>query len=214
MSAALVALGLTLSAWFFAGPVGGWDARVVNWFADQRSDLVNGISTWGSRFSDTLVIVVGTATVAGFLLARRHWPDALFLVLAPAVEVTAFLVATLVVDRDRPGVVRLDEAPPTSSFPSGHVAAAVAFYVALALVVSNRTEWRLARLAAWLVAIVVPLTVAWSRMYRGMHYPTDVAVGYVAGLACVVLALVTVRTVCVVAARRAEPVPAPLEVLT
>lgn len=61
---------------------------------------------------------------------------------------------------------------PTSSFPSGHIAATICLYTAIAVLVMARTDrwWR------WLsvvLAVVMPLGVATSRMYRGMHHPTD-----------------------------------------
>jgi membrane-associated phospholipid phosphatase len=79
------------------------------------------------------------------------------------------VTTTLLVHRARPNVVRLDQAPPTSSFPSGHTSAAVALYGAAAILVvrySTRAAWRRVAVA---IAIVVPLIVASSRLYRGMH---------------------------------------------
>jgi undecaprenyl-diphosphatase len=204
LSVALVALGLVLTNRLLDGPLGAWDLDVNVWLAERRTGLWNDLSAIGSKFSDTLVIITATAIAALVLVVRRHWRDALFIVLAPTIEVTAFLVATFVVDRDRPAVERLDSAPPTSSFPSGHVAAAVAFYVALAIVTSNRVRSVVVVAAAWMVAAVVPLCVLGSRVYRGMHFPTDVIVGYVAGWVCVAMALLAVRTASAVAARRSS----------
>jgi undecaprenyl-diphosphatase len=69
-------------------------------------------------------------------------------------------------------VAHLDGKLPTSSFPSGHVAATICLYAAIALFVFPRTRqwWR------WLfvtAAALMPLWIAVSRMYRGMHHPTD-----------------------------------------
>jgi undecaprenyl-diphosphatase len=208
LSVVLVALGLTLTNWLLDGPLGTWDVDVSVWIAERRTELWNDLTYVGSRFSDTFVIIIATGAVALVLLVRRYWRDALFIVLAPTIEVTAFLVATFVVERDRPAVEQLDSAPPTSSFPSGHVAAAVAFYVALAIVTSNRVRSVVLVTAAWVVAIVVPLCVLGSRVYRGMHFPTDVIVGYAAGLVCVAMALLAVRTASAVAARRSLARPA------
>jgi len=77
----------------------------------------------------------------------------------------------LVVQRPRPQLSSSAIATPTSfSFPSGHTAFACALVIALLLTLR---DWRL-RWVAWLLGVVVVLLVAWSRMYLGVHFPTDV----------------------------------------
>ena len=96
-------------------------------------------------------------------------------------ELFIFLLVTNTVHRQRPPVPRLDPAPPTSSFPSGHTAAAMALYGCLAIVLLRQmTHRRLARVLAVLCFCVPPI-VAVSRVYRGMHYPTDVLFGAIGG---------------------------------
>ena len=76
---------------------------------------------------------------------------------------------------------RLDVAPPTSSFPSGHTAAAVALYGCLALVVLRQSANRWAARTIAVLCCCVPVIVAVSRVYRGMHYLTDVLGGVLLG---------------------------------
>jgi membrane-associated phospholipid phosphatase len=206
LSTALVALGLLLTRVVLADPIAGGrlgeaDADVNRWLALRRTDLLDTLTAWGSRLSDTLTIVVATAVLTLVFLIRRWWREALLLVLSPTVEVTAFLVTTFVVGRDRPPVEHLDTAPPTSSFPSGHVAAAVAFYVALALIIDRRARHAAVRIAGWVLAVLAPAAVLFSRLYRGMHFPTDVTVGVLGGLAALAVALTAVRAASWVAAR-------------
>ena len=67
----------------------------------------------------------------------------------------------------------MDGQMPTSSFPSGHIAATMCIWIAIAILVIGRVKgWY--RWLALAPAIVMPLGVALSRMYRGMHHPTDV----------------------------------------
>jgi membrane-associated phospholipid phosphatase len=114
-------------------------------------------------------------------LVFKRWREPLFVVAVVVGEVAIFVTTTLVVHRPRPNVVRLDRAPPTSSFPSGHTAASIALYGAVATLIiffGARAAWRRLGLA---VAILIPLIVACSRVYRGMHYPTDVLGGAALG---------------------------------
>jgi undecaprenyl-diphosphatase len=95
--------------------------------------------------------------------------------------VAIFLVITLLVDRQRPPVKHLDEAPPTSSFPSGHTAATVVLWGALAVLASERARSALGRGIFLALAFGLPLLVATSRLYRGMHFLTDVLGGALLG---------------------------------
>jgi undecaprenyl-diphosphatase len=207
LSVLLVGIGLLLTDVLVAssvadGRLGTWDADVNRWLADHRTSLFDTLTAWGSRLADTFTIIVGTAVLALLFLVRRWWQEALFIVLSPTIEVTVFLVTTFLVDRDRPPVERLDAAPPTSSFPSGHVAAAVAFYVALALIIDNRTRSALLQGLSWLLAVLAPASVLVSRLYRGMHFPPDVLFGVLGGLACLTVALLAVRAATRVAEHR------------
>ena len=89
--------------------------------------------------------------------------------------------------RQRPPVPQLDIAPPTSSFPSGHTAAIIALTCGLALALARtRTGRRLVTLT-WFLAVLLPAVVLASRLYRGMHWPTDVAASVVFALVWMVL---------------------------
>jgi undecaprenyl-diphosphatase len=113
--------------------------------------------------------------------------------LAVAGEVTIFLLVTLLVDRQRPPVRHLDQAPPTSSFPSGHVAAAVCMYGALAVLANERARSALVRGLFVALAVLIPLAVALSRLYRGMHYLSDVLGGVILGVTWLFLVVKAIR---------------------
>ena len=74
--------------------------------------------------------------------------------------------------------------------------------MALALIIDNRTRSALLQGLAWLLAVFAPLAVLVSRLYRGMHFPTDVLFGVLGGLACLGVALLAVRAATSVAQRR------------
>ncbi|GAA3943875.1 phosphatase PAP2 family protein [Actinoplanes auranticolor] len=115
-----------------------------------------------------------------------HDRGPIFLCAAVCAQAVVFYLTTLVIDRPRPDVEKMDVSPPTSSFPSGHTSAAVALYLGLAVIlfrVANRT--RLKR-AAWLL-LLVPVGVALTRMYRGMHHPSDVVASFLNGGICVLV---------------------------
>jgi len=74
------------------------------------------------------------------------------------------------------------ENPGGSSFPSGHVANSTAVYVAILLAAFLCTRFPSLRPALILLATVLIAGIATARVYLGLHYPTDVAVGFLLGL--------------------------------
>jgi undecaprenyl-diphosphatase len=104
-----------------------------------------------------------------------------------------FLTTVTLIERPRPSVPKLDGVPSTSSFPSGHVAAAIVLYVGLAILISSRTRNLVIRIVAWAVAVTIVAGVGISRVYRGLHHPIDVFAGVVLGIGAILFAILAIR---------------------
>jgi undecaprenyl-diphosphatase len=163
------------------------DRSVANWFVDHRTPNLNRYTVWGSDLADTFIKIGATAVLALVLwLLWRRWLEPLMLVVPLVLEASAFITITWLVHRPRPDVDRLEGSPVDSSFPSGHVAAATA-YAALAVIVFLHTKNRLARISVVLLCAAVTAVVGLSRMYRGMHFLSDVLAGVLLGAASVAI---------------------------
>lgn len=172
LCAALVGVGALITD--VLPSVRQFDAAVVGWFATIRTEALTTVAVLSGHLGSTAGIVLVLLVAVGLSLGlTRRWRPPLFLLLAVAGETAVFLVTATLVERARPDVDYLSPTlPPTSSFPSGHVAAAVATYGAIALLSRAWTRGWLPRLlTAW--AVIAPLAVALSRLYRGVHHPTD-----------------------------------------
>ncbi|NUR57729.1 MAG: phosphatase PAP2 family protein [Catenulispora sp.] len=159
--------------------------------AQHRGHTLDNVSGFFSTLANTpSAIALSLVAFVAIRLLTHRWPEALFVATALLSEVGIFLLTTVVIERSRPAVPHLDpHAPPTSSFPSGHVAAAVALYAAVVLVLRrHRAPW-----PAWLL-LAVPCAVGFARLYRGMHHPSDVLAGALLGALCVLLAYRVVLT--------------------
>lgn len=161
---------------------------VNRFLAARRSAPATTLSDWLSVLASTQsVIALTLVCMVALLLVPRvpRWLEAAFLAVSVAAQSAVFLLVTLIVDRSRPNVPHLDAAPPTSSFPSGHVGAAVALFGGLAVLAAGRLRGARRHLVVG-VLLLIPLAVAASRMYRGMHHPSDVVAGLLNG-ACTLL---------------------------
>jgi undecaprenyl-diphosphatase len=185
---ALVAMALALGAlvtnFVVGGAIGRADLDVARWFADQRTPTGNDLSQVGSYLGETVTVVVGALVLLTVLAWRRHWPLFAFVAVAFTLEPLVYLVTTDVISRERPAVPRLEHLIVSDSFPSGHTAAAVVLYGSLAVVVWAETRRSLWRVVTMILLVVGPLVVATSRVYRGMHNPTDVLAGALLGAGC------------------------------
>jgi membrane-associated phospholipid phosphatase len=193
----LLALALSLVGWaivHLATPsaMTAWEDSVNQWFFLHRTPRLDALSHLGSYLAETLTciaLLIVMVLVLRVWLGRWRESGALFAAIVG--ELLVFLIVTALVNRPRPDVPHLDAAPPTSSFPSGHTAAAVAFYGCLAVIMVRqlRPGWFAATITT--VLCLVPIIVGVSRIYRGMHHPTDVLFGVVGGGLWLALVLTT-----------------------
>jgi membrane-associated phospholipid phosphatase len=147
---------------------------------DARDPTWDGVTTVGSWAGATVPVIV-MAAIGCLVLFRlgRGARFAIFLALAVAGETALFLIATLVINRERPDIPQLDDAPPTSSFPSGHTAAAIALSFGLAIALYRLLRGRRFLVIGFVLAALYTVFVLVSRLYRGMHWPTDVGASIV-----------------------------------
>jgi undecaprenyl-diphosphatase len=164
----LYVVGYSVTRW-----TPGFDVTVVEWLQGFRSRSLDELSQFWSKAGDTHTILAVSLVFCALALAFwRQWRPVLFLALTMFGELTLFLCSAAAVGRPRPPVEQLDGQMPTSSFPSGHIAATMCLWTAIAIITMARIRqpWR------WVfpaLAVLMPLGVALSRMYRGMHHPTD-----------------------------------------
>jgi undecaprenyl-diphosphatase len=203
----LVGIGLVLTKLLSPGPVPAWDNGVDRWFAAHRTAGWTTVTEYASLLAQTPTVLVVAGVVGVILAIRRRWRELGFLVVGFVIEFGVFLTTVMVVERPRPRVPKLDHVPATSSFPSGHVAAAIVLYAGLALVISSRTRSTMLRVAVWTIAVIFVAAVGVSRVYRGLHHPIDVFAGVILGICAVLFAILAIRAADAASRRRAERRP-------
>ncbi|WP_420606401.1 phosphatase PAP2 family protein [Novosphingopyxis sp.] len=125
----------------------------------------------------TLVVALG----AGFLLLQRHVLTALLVLAGGITGPAAVSVAKQVFGRQRPEVIDHLVEVGSASFPSGHSANSAAVYLTLALVLVQIVERRAERVYLLAAAALLVLAIGASRVYLGVHWPSDVLAGWAFG---------------------------------
>lgn len=177
------------------GPVGwlrAFDDRVATSMVARRTPGWDDVAFYVAHGADTWVKIGATALLAVvFWFLWRRWHEVLVLAVSLILEASVFITVTTLVKRPRPAVPQLEASPVSSSFPSGHTAAA-AVYAALAVIVFWHSRSRLWRAVAVALSALAPVLIGTARVYQGMHHISDVVAGAVLGFVTVAVVAVIV----------------------
>ncbi len=168
--------------------LGTSEDKISKRLESSRTALFDNITLVFSWTGATVSIIGVCLVVVALVWWRtRQWWYAVVPLIAISAQALVFFFTTLLIDRERPHVEKLDDSPPTSSFPSGHTGAATGLYFTLALM-ALRIRQPALRAVVVTVCLLVPFLVASARLYRGMHHVSDLVVAVVNGLVACLLA--------------------------
>jgi undecaprenyl-diphosphatase len=148
------------------------------------------ISALGSSAVATLLVCV----VALFLLLDRKPRQALLVVGIASAAAIGLTLLKLAFGRERPTIVEHYEVVGGLSFPSGHTLIAAALYPTLGMLIASNLKDRRLKVYVFAVAALLALLVGFTRVYLGVHYPSDVLGGWLLGLAFAFAAGIVIRS--------------------
>jgi len=208
---ALILISLGLFAFFklleevLAGETGAFDRSILLWFRNPN-DITDPI---GPQWLETVVrditalggfLVLGMLSlfVVGYLWLKKQHKMAVFV---GASVFTGIAINTLLkelITRPRPDIISHGTGAALSSFPSGHTMMSTVVFLTLGALLSLATNDRKIKFYILFWSILLPLLVGLSRLYLGVHWPTDIIAGWIAGatwaLICVLLGQWFIRT--------------------
>lgn len=187
-------LGLLFFSWLaeevFEGESRAFDIHirltVHQWATPSLTLAMEAISDWGSPVFLSALFV---ALIVVFLVLRWRYA-ALWLAISMAGALTLDVTLKDLFHRARPPAYFVPQ-PSTYSFPSGHALGSFCFYMVVAGLLTARMRSLPVRVAIWVFAALLVAAIGFSRIYLGVHWPTDVIAGYAAA-AFWVAGLVTV----------------------
>jgi undecaprenyl-diphosphatase len=140
--------------------------------------FMRGVTWLGSN--EFLIGAGACALIACALAGWRRAAAALLVTMAGAALLNVLLKS--IFRRERPAPFFDTPTPESYSFPSGHALLSFCFYGVLAAVLAARLHSVRARAAVWAAAALLVALIGLSRVYLGVHYPSDVLAGYAAAL--------------------------------
>lgn len=166
--------------------VAQYDQSISEFITSYRSPFLTDYFTFVTEVGDALgyLIVFVICTVL-FYLFFKNWKYVIQISAVLILAMSSNLILKQMINRARPSVEHLVEVK-TLSYPSGHAMMAMAFYGFLIYLIFH---FKLSKTVKWISAIVLTiliLSIGTSRIYLGVHYPTDIAGGFIAGFLWVV----------------------------
>jgi undecaprenyl-diphosphatase len=222
----ILSLGSALAAvWAFSelaeqvvrGSTARFDNAVLEGIHRYASPWWDGVALAVTSVGNGMAVAVISLVACAFLWVFRRPKGVLLVAIAVIGADLGQGILKAVFQRPRPELFVIETPfarPMSASFPSGHATGAIALYLVLGYLLAKAGGGRLFRWLVHTIAALLVLAIGLSRVYLGVHYPSDVIAGYLIGFVWVTVCVVGLQAVSVIRARSRQgrtPGPAPTD---
>ena len=148
-----------------------------------------------TELGGTPFLTLSTVLLAGWFALRRRWMFLAILLAAVLGETLLSQVLKEAFDRPRPDIVPHLVHVSSKSFPSGHASSGAAIYLTIAALIAVQLRERASRAIVFAAAGAIAFAIGASRIYLGVHYPTDVIGGWSLGAAWAAIVWIAARRI-------------------
>ncbi|WP_339726117.1 phosphatase PAP2 family protein [Maribacter stanieri] len=163
-----------------------YDTTITDYVISYRSPNLTSYFKFVTNVGDVygyLIVLVIFLLLS--LLVFKRWKYVVQATLVLALATVSNMMLKRFIDRARPGIEHLVSVE-TLSYPSGHAMSAMAFYGFLIFLVTKFKIHKVIKYALIAILILLILSIGISRIYLGVHFPSDIAGGFIAGFIWVV----------------------------
>jgi len=198
-----------------SGSTQAFDDAVLQWLGQHRSSALDGVMLDVTSLGTSSVVAMVVGVAALFLWLNQHKHSAILLLVSTFGGVLLNNLLKLGFSRPRPDVIPWITPATFYSFPSGHAMSATVVYSTVAYLAGRLQRTHRARIAVAALAALIIAIICLSRLYLGVHYPSDVLAGIIIGLAWAGFCMATLEVIQLYARRNApemleEEHPAPI----
>jgi membrane-associated phospholipid phosphatase len=221
VAGALIAIVATLgfaelAEHVLAGGTQAFDVAVLQWIHVHQSPMLTRLMVEMTYLGTGTVVMTVVGVTALFLWHTEHKHSARLLLAATAGNIILNGALKFLYHRPRPQVFEWQTVAVSSSFPSGHAMSATVVYGTVAYLLMRLQKHLWAKTLTLIGAIILILLICLTRLYLGVHYPSDVLGGIIVGLAWAAFCMATLEASLALGRRRApkevEEIPSPSEV--
>ena len=218
--AVLATIGFAqLAEYVLKGGTQKFDIAILQWLHLHQSPALTALMTEMTYLGTGTVVIMIVVVTAMFLWHTEHKHSARLLLASTIGAIILNNALKLVFHRARPSVFEWQTTALSSSFPSGHAMSATVVYGTVAYLCMRLQQHHWSRVVTFIAAVVLILLICLTRLYLGVHYPSDVIGGIIVGLAWAGFCMATLEASLALARRRTparvvEELPAPTESLS
>ena len=165
------------------GGTQSFDVAVLRWIGAHHTKFLTAAAIELTYLGTGTVVITIVGVSALFLWHTEHKHSARLLLASVAGGIILNNGLKLLFHRERPTIFEWQTSALSSSFPSGHAMSATVCYGTVAYLVSRLQKHRVSRIATLTGAAILILLICMTRLYLGVHYPSDVLGGIIVGVA-------------------------------
>lgn len=192
-----------IAATVVSGKTTGFDEAVMRFMGQHQVPWISNLMVELTMLGTGIVVAMIVAVSALFLWLYDYKNSSTLLLVTTLGGILLNNVLKLGFDRPRPQFFEWGTHVMSSSFPSGHAMSAAIVYPTVAYLAARLQKTHFARVTTMLAAALLVLLICLSRVYLGVHYPTDVLAGVVVGLAWSAFCMTTLEVAQLYAKRNA-----------
>ena len=180
----LAALVLAAAGWLVTGPLKGQtealDATLRKAVRQIHSPMWTSLFLAATKLGSTIYLTIIGSAAGLFFIALRWFRPLLLFIVAMIGQAALHHGFKWIFARPRPPAMIAYPVAEGFSFPSGHAVSGLCLYATIALIVTARLESPALKAGIWISTVVLVFLIGVSRVYIGVHYPSDVAAGFLA----------------------------------
>ncbi|HEI5073485.1 TPA: phosphatase PAP2 family protein [Staphylococcus aureus] len=179
-------------AFFHESRLGKWiDNEVYEFIYSSESFITTSIMLGATKVGEVWAMLCISLLLVAYLMLKRHKIEALFFALTMALSGILNPALKNIFDRERPTLLRLIDIT-GFSFPSGHAMRSTAYFGSGIYLLNRLNQGNSKGILIGLCAAMI-LLISISRVYLGVHYPTDIIAGIIGGVFCIILSTLLLR---------------------
>jgi undecaprenyl-diphosphatase len=186
---------LTFASHVQSGKTQTFDDAVIRWMGAHHTPALDAVMVEITALGTGTVVLMIVAIAGLFLVLTSHKYSAILLLASASGGIALNGVLKIGFNRPRPAIFLPEVHTVSSSFPSGHAMSAAIVYSTVAYLAARLHRRRWARWLVMTAAFIVIALISVSRLYLGVHYPSDVVAGLAIGLAWAGFCMATLEAI-------------------